>query len=204
MNNPVNLTARSSSTVAIENVSGSNTLGGSINLGAGGAQYWIQSDAGQLTLSGGTAISVGPGTTGTRTVTLLGAGNGLISGALTNGNSGTLALTMAGSGTWTLSGTNTYTGLTEVTGGTLVVSSPTALADGANLFVGAAASFFAPVVPQQASAVSPVPEPGTLALMAAGALTAAVALRRKKRKVQKPGVIGTRIPRYLLLGTNRD
>ncbi len=99
----------------------------------------------------------------------------------------TVGLLLTGSGTLFLSGTNTYGGGTAVENGTLIATNPSALADGSNLFVGAAGSFFAPVVPaaqipaSSTSAVSPVPEPGTLALLAAGAVAMAGTLRRKKR-----------------------
>ena len=50
------------------------------------------------------------------------------------------------------------------------------------LYVGPAGSLFSPVVPPASStAVVPVPEPGTLALLAAGVAAMAAALRRKKR-----------------------
>ncbi len=83
-----------------------------------------------------------------------------------------------------LSGSNTYGSGTNVLAGTLVVTSPAAIRDGTNLTVGAAAAF-APAVPAgqgaaSASAVSPVPEPGTLALLAAATL----ALMGRRRWIQ--------------------
>ena len=84
---------------------------------------------------------------------------------------GPASLFMTGGGTLTLSGTNTYTGITEVLNGTLVLTSPSAIEDGNSLFVGSGTPF-APVVataPAPAAAVATVPEPGTLALLAAGA-----------------------------------
>ena len=96
---------------------------------------------------------------------------------------GPASLFMTGGGTLTLSGTNTYTGITEVLNGTLVLTSPSAIEDGNNLFVGSGTPF-APVVPQSsavASAVAPVPEPCTLALIAAGGLSTFVVIRRRKR-----------------------
>ncbi len=184
LNNPISLPGRNTNTAAVENISGSNTLSGGMTLGVGGSNYWLQSDAGLLTLSNSSAISLAAGLTGTRTVTLLGAGNGLISGSLSDGNSGTMALTMNGSGTWTLSGTNTYTGGTNVFGGELVVTTPQGIEDGTNLFVGSAASLFAPIVQSAqvpSTNVASVPEPGSLALIAAGILTTLVVIRRGKR-----------------------
>jgi len=91
--------------------------------------------------------------------------------------SGSGSLTMEGSGTLYLSGSNAYTGGTTVADGTLIVTNNEALVDGTSLTVGDA-GLFAPVIPS-ASAVSPVPEPGTLALLVAGA--ALMAIFRKRR-----------------------
>jgi fibronectin-binding autotransporter adhesin len=114
--NPISLIGRNSGTPAIENISGNNTLSGGITLQVGGT-YYIQSDAGLLTISGGTAISSNAGNT--RNVNLQGNGNGLISGAVLNG-SATLSLTKLGGGTWTISSTaNSYTGGSNVNAGVL-------------------------------------------------------------------------------------
>ncbi len=65
-----------------------------------------------------------------------------------------------------LSGTNTYSGGTTVSGGELIAMSPSALPDRSNLTVGDSSRFApAAVVPSSA-----VPEPGTLVLLAAGAV----------------------------------
>ena len=127
LDNPLILTARNNSTVAIDNTSGNNTLGGQISLQVGGSNYSFESDAGQLTLSGGsggTAITLTPGITGTRTVTFLGAANFLVSGALLNGNSGSLALLVDGPGIVELSASNSYSGATTIKGGTLLATRP--------------------------------------------------------------------------------
>lgn len=110
----------------IENVSGTNTLTGVLDLKqAGGSGMIIQSDAGLLTLSGTVRTDVG---TTTRAVDLGGVGNGLVSGTIING-SGPTQLVKEGSGTWTLSSaSNTYTGGTIVSGGTLALGA--AAADG--------------------------------------------------------------------------
>ncbi len=95
-----------------------------------------------------------------------------VSGAL----SGFGGLTKSGSGTLVLSGTNSYQGDTAIASGNLVVTAPYALPNGTNLTIGNALSFSAPVVP---STGEPVPEPGTIALVAiAGCLAAVYRIRR--------------------------
>jgi len=93
-------------------------------------------------------------------------------------------------GTLILSGTGLYTGGTIVNAGILTVTSSTALPDGQRLTVGAggtlifdpsysASSIVATLVSAASSAVSPVPEPNTLALLAAGLVVGFGAWRRK-------------------------
>ncbi|MBU6303342.1 MAG: autotransporter-associated beta strand repeat-containing protein [Verrucomicrobia bacterium] len=93
---------------AVRNLSGDNTLSGTITLS--GATT-VQSDSGTLTLSNtvsGTDLNL----------TVEGAGNTTISGAITTG---TGTLTKLDAGVLILSGSsaNTYSGLTTVSGGTL-------------------------------------------------------------------------------------
>ncbi len=199
LNNPISMPGRTNGAYPIENLSGSNTLSGGITLQTGGT-YFIQSDSGLLTIAGSTSIFSNAG--GTRNVNLEGNGNGLISGAVVNGNAtGGLALTKLGSGTWSLSGNNTYTGSTNVFNGELVLDSPGAIASGNSLIVGANASNVTLALPLAeqpeiglpalvsagqspgvvpASGPATVPEPGTLLLLGvAGA--AAWVLRRRKR-----------------------
>ena len=122
MNNSIIAVQRANTTAAIENISGSNTLGGTVSLGTGGSQFAIQSDSGLLTLNNASAITTFAGGSA-RNVVLQGAGNGLVSGVISDGTAtGGLIVTKSGGGTWTLSNTNTYTGATSITGGKLVVS----------------------------------------------------------------------------------
>ena len=106
------------------------------------------------------------------------------------GESGSLrSLTKLGSGTLVLSGTNNYTGGTVVNAGILAITSSSALPDNQSLTVGAGGTLifdpsFSGSPVQSASptmsAVAPVPEPGTLALLIAG-LVGLGAWRRGKK-----------------------
>ncbi len=93
-------------------------------------------------------------------------------------------------GTLSLSGTNDYSGGTYVFGGTLIATNPSAIEDNSNLFVGSGVPFgtivaaggsAVPAVGQ--GAASAVPEPGTLALLAAIGAAAAVVRAGPKRTV---------------------
>lgn len=123
-------------------------------------------------------------------------GSSTFSGAIRGGGTlGTLALVLDGSGTEVLSGTNTFTGGTTVDAGTLIIADAAALPSG-NLTVGAASALaFGPVAsnspatafpPTNASSVSPVPEPGTLALLLAAGTAAAASRRASARKRISP------------------
>ena len=116
-NSAIQFTGRTNTSVGIQSISGNNTLSGAINLQPGGGSYIVQSDAGQLTLSGNIANASG---TGTRTLTVTGAGNGIISGVVGNGT-GTTALIKSGGGAWEITSTNSYTGATSITAGKLIV-----------------------------------------------------------------------------------
>lgn len=113
------------------------------------------------------------------------AGNIGDAGGASTGVGGSLV--MNGSGMLTLTGTGTYSGSTDVFDGTLVVTSPQGIEGGTNLYVGSAGSFFAPVVPapQAASTVTPVPEPASLLLVAAGAAAALTIGAHRRGKQQK-------------------
>ena len=117
------------------------------------------------------------------------SGSGLlgISGNVSDdGGSRSLTLEGDGTGTLVLSGTNTFGGGTNVNAGTLIVTTNTALLDGSSLTVGAGGTFiFDPAASASSLTAAPqvrpagveaVPEPGTIALLAA-ALCAAAACR---------------------------
>ena len=97
---------------------------GAITLGAAGAAALIRNlnpaTRNSLILSGGIS-----GTN--RDLTVAGAGNTLISSALATGTGN---LRKQSAGTLTLSGTNTYTGKTDIDGGTLAITGSGALGAG--------------------------------------------------------------------------
>jgi autotransporter-associated beta strand protein len=108
----------------------------------------------------------------------------LISGTNTltvNGQiSGSAKLSKDGPGALILSGSNIYSGGTSVLAGTLIVSHADGLLNGSSLTVGAGASaiFGGAVLPQRAA---PVPEPGTLLLLVAGAVLSTLYRKRRQR-----------------------
>jgi autotransporter-associated beta strand protein len=126
--NNVIFNGRNNSSVGILNNSGTNTVAGTISAQVGGSTYLIQSDAGKLILSGdGSAaggVSLRNSGGGTRTITLQGAGAGVVGGIIEDG-AGVLNLIKSGSGTWTVDGQNTSTGITTVSNGMLVVNGAT-------------------------------------------------------------------------------
>ncbi len=128
---PLALPGRNTDTDAIRNVAGSNTLAAPISFVTGGVNYWIQSDAGLLTLAGAVKSSA----TGTRTLTLRGEAAGIVSGVIENGSS-TVAIAKADGGTWTLSGSNTYSGGTSIGNGIVQVANAWALGSGAVVVTG--------------------------------------------------------------------
>ena len=104
-----NLTLGTSSTGAtVENLSGDNTLSGSIT--RNGALALI-STAGKLTLQSNIGDT-------NNSLTLQGEGDGEISGSITTA----LGVSKTGSGTWTLSGPSTHTNITSVNAGRLILS----------------------------------------------------------------------------------
>ena len=145
------------------------------------------------TLSGGTAGMITDNSVGSGITTLSVSNSANFGGTLTDGNNGQeLALLMDGQGTLILSGSNSYSGGTEVEAGTLIAASKGAIPGGTSLIVGAGGTFlfdptqaFAPL--SGSATASPhglgaVPEPGSLPLLAAGALAAMFGVWRTKRK----------------------
>lgn len=118
LSNPSTIAQRSGTAPAIVNTGGSNTLSGDIALTVGGASARIQSDAGLLTLAG----TISTTATTTRSLYLQGAGNGEVTDPVSS-ITGNIAVTKAGTGTWTLPSTTSYGGNTTVEEGTFVLLS---------------------------------------------------------------------------------
>ncbi len=103
-------------TPTFESVSGNNTISSNLSItGTGGTSVIFQSDAGTFTLSGGLTTTL----TTSRVYYFQGAGNGVVSGNITDDASHILSVAQNGPGTWSLTGTNTYAAGTTINGGTL-------------------------------------------------------------------------------------
>jgi autotransporter-associated beta strand protein len=114
---------------AVVNLAGTNSIAGNFTLTGGGGGTVIVVNDGLLTLSGNFA----PDQTG-RHLNLRGAGNGVLSGVISDAAGSMPLLKDAGTGTWTLTSNNTFRGGTTVSAGTLVVTN-----DGAGVGLGSGA-----------------------------------------------------------------
>ncbi len=119
-NNPIQLAGAPAGVVHLLNTGGTNRVNGLVGLLGGGFDYGIAADAGRLTLAGGVAFT--DVFSSTRNVRLSGDGEGLVTGAIQNGGLATVAIAKTGAGQWTLAGTNSYTGATTVSAGTLLLN----------------------------------------------------------------------------------
>ena len=168
-------------------VEGSGTLqvGSNAAFGLGG----LAANSGMVDLAGFTpAVATLNGLAGTITssvsgasLTVSGSGSGVFSGTIEDDpnlspGSAPVSLILA-QGELTLNGENTYSGGTTVSGGTLILGNSEAIAAGSSLTVGNASAFEAVAQPM----VAVVPEPGTLLLLAAGMMGAAVTCRFRRR-----------------------
>ena len=94
---------------------------------------------------------------------------------------GGLILIAGNLGDVVLSGTNTYSGTTMVSTGSLILDGARSLRAGASLIIGSGASLGAVFVPPYISPATPAPQPGTLALLV---VVAALSLIRGCRGCQ--------------------
>ncbi|MCW1886673.1 autotransporter-associated beta strand repeat-containing protein [Luteolibacter flavescens] len=115
---------------AIINKAGNNTIAGSIVATTGGGGTTFLSSAGHLSLTGTLSSNVA-----NRGFNFRGASTGSVSGPITDGTNPVNVFKDGGLGIWTLSGSNTNTGSTTVTEGTLrldySVHNDSKLSDGA-------------------------------------------------------------------------
>ncbi|MEI6074192.1 MAG: autotransporter-associated beta strand repeat-containing protein [Verrucomicrobiota bacterium] len=128
----------------IENLSGTNTLTSPLIVtGTGGNGETFKASGGLLVLAG----NLGSSTT-SRGVGLNGSGNGLITGAITNG-SGNSAFTIwkDGSGTWTLNGTNTDVGTLLIQNGKIALGPNGSISNLASINLAASGSLDVSAVP---------------------------------------------------------
>ena len=137
-------TSSSGATINVDNnnsaATGNTLTIGTISLGAhtlnvtGGNSYTLATGAATLTGAAtfnptSAKLSVASATGTNQGLTLDGTASGSTIGAITTG---TGTLTKSNSSTWSLTGVNTYTGTTQVSGGTLLLSGSGSLANGAS------------------------------------------------------------------------
>ena len=187
-----NLTISTSTTLNVQ--AGDNVLGGNPKITLGNVTNTSGYGGGTMTFNAtSAALSLGGVTTttgGTKTPVLDGTGTGnSVTGIISNWNAtDLLAVTKSNFSTWTLSGANTYTGPTNVLGGTLrfaVTETLTSLtiADGATVVVSSDPPPPAPGIPafrgveetfegadfhSAADGADAVSEPGCAALLVGG------------------------------------
>jgi autotransporter-associated beta strand protein len=147
---------------AFVNVSGTNTLAGTLSLTTGGSFWTFEAAGGKLRITGNTTNTT---TTNVRTIWLRGAAEG--EWLIPIGDSAadlSTAVRKDDAGTWTLAGDNTYTGNTVVSNGLLFVEG--VIAGGsvtvAGGVLGGTGTIKAPVTVNAGATLSPGTSIGTL------------------------------------------
>ena len=127
----------------IENVSGTNTITGSLIVtGLGGNGSVFQSDGGLLILAGSVGVTIS-----SRYVEFTGAGNGVVSGSITNSSAGTFPIQKWGTGIWTLAGTNTSGGAVTINAGTLALGATGSISNVPSVTLSSGSTFDVSQVP---------------------------------------------------------
>jgi autotransporter-associated beta strand protein len=119
-------------TITLNGTNRTLTLGGTMTNTSAGNQTTTVNGAGNTLALGGYALS---NSTTNRADIINGTGNVTITGAVTNGSTSTSSLTYSGTGALTLSGTNTFSGGMTLNSGTLDINSATALGATAGTFI---------------------------------------------------------------------
>ncbi len=169
------------------NAGNNNTLTGNISLAESGYDYVIQSDTGDLNLTGNIINNTGNATE--RYLYLQGAGDGEFTGTISNGTgSGPINLLKDGAGTWTLTQDVDLLGDISVLDGVLEVANinlPTAAVDVQSdaelitdsliinhLYIGSGSKLvIQPTGLSESLSMTPVPEPSSLLLLIVGGLS---------------------------------
>jgi autotransporter-associated beta strand protein len=114
------LNGRNPPSVALQNVTGANTLNGNVSFGSGGTNYYFQSDSGTLIFGGALGMHA---LTSPRLIAFQGSGDFLVTGFITNSAATNANIVVKnGPGTLTLAGTNLYLGTTTVNEGAFLVN----------------------------------------------------------------------------------
>ena len=128
-------------TNAIESISGNNTINGTITLTVGGGNAAIQSDSGTLVINGNVRIATGQTSRGVNLQGASTAANAMNGSIADLSPTAVNSVTKNGAGNWTLTGTNTYTGLTIINAGTLLLSGNGSISNSTLISIASGATF---------------------------------------------------------------
>lgn len=133
----IQTSCRNTAIANIENIAGSNTLSGNIDVQSGGGSIYLQSDSGTLNIAGSLQY-VGTLPAG-RTYYFTGAGNHVVSGGITAGvnTNSPISIVMSGTGTLTLSADNPYGGSTTISNGVVLLTGSITSSNGVSVAGGA-------------------------------------------------------------------